>query len=85
MKDLVEDLAAIEHERWSHWQRYLHGQCYRAADGSLIIPSELVARWTRQAETTYNNLPESEKKADREQVMRYLPLLLRAVDAKQTD
>lgn len=76
---LVEDLASIEHERWSHWQRYLHEQCLRCEDGSLVIPAELVARWEKQMATTYNDLDEQEKESDREQVYRNLPVLIAAV------
>lgn len=67
----LERLAAIEHERWAHWQKYLHQQCKRLADGSLVIPAELVVRWTRQIETAYADLSEVEKESDREQVRRY--------------
>ncbi|GAA2552397.1 hypothetical protein GCM10010435_23370 [Winogradskya consettensis] len=73
--DVVEILAAMEHERWSHWQRYLHSRCARTADGSLVIPAELVARWERQIATPYADLTEPEKDSDREQVMRYLPII----------
>lgn len=72
---VMEQLAAIEHERWSHWQRYLHSQCLPADDGSLIIPAELVARWTEQMSTAYADLTEAEKESDREQVRKYLPVL----------
>lgn len=72
---LLEALAAIEHQRWAHWQRYVHSKGSPQADGSLIIPAELVARWTIQAETPYADLSEQEKDSDREQVHRYLPLV----------
>lgn len=78
---LVEELAAIEHERWAHWQAYLHSRCQVAEDGSLIIPADLVARWTAQVETEYRDLSEQEKDSDREQVRRYLPRLLTAVQS----
>jgi len=42
--DLIDRLASIEHERWAHWQRYVHDQCERLEDGSLVIPADLVAR-----------------------------------------
>ena len=77
--DLVETLAAIEHERWSHWQRYLHSQCLRKDDGTLTIPAELVARWTDQMSTPYARLSETEKDSDREQVHRYLPVITGAL------
>ena len=64
----VEVEAAVEHDRWSHWQRYLHAQCEPREDGSLVIPSELVARWARQMTTHYEDLSEEEKESDREQV-----------------
>ena len=73
--ELLETLAAIEHERWAHWQRYMHSQCRPAADGALIIPPELVVRWTEQLSTPYAELPEPEKESDREQVRRYLPAI----------
>ena len=74
-KELIEKLAAIEHERWAHWQRYLHSQCLENGDGSLTIPTDLVKKWNKQIETDYFSLTESEKESDREQVLKYLPLL----------
>ncbi len=70
--EMVEELAAIEHERWAHWQEYLHARCEQQPDGSLTIPPDLVAHWTRQIETPYSELTDDEKESDREQVLRYL-------------
>jgi hypothetical protein len=78
--ELMETLAAIEHERWAHWQRYMHAQCRPGADGALVIPAELVARWTEQLSTPYVELPESQKESDREQVRRYLPAIEAALE-----
>lgn len=73
-----EQCAAIEHERWAHWQRYMHSRCTRNADGSLTIPTSLVARWEHQIRTPYAELSEAEKASDREQVDRYWPLAIAA-------
>lgn len=73
--ELVEALAAIEHERWSHWQKYLHSKCTVNDDGSLTIPADLVARWAEQMGTPYTELAAGEKESDRDQVRRYLPLV----------
>jgi hypothetical protein len=78
-KQLVDELAAIEHERWAHWQRYVHDHCERQQDGSLVIPAELAARWEAQIETPYVELTEREKDSDREQVRRYLPTIIDAL------
>ncbi len=72
---LVERLAAIEHERWSHWQRYMHSKCLPQPDGSLLIPADLVSRWEKQIATRYSDLDERGKESDRDQVRKYLPLL----------
>lgn len=77
--ELLEELAAIEHERWAHWQLYLHEKCEPLPDGSLRIPADLVDQWTRQATTRYEDLTEDEKDSDREQVQRYLPTLTNAL------
>lgn len=74
-ESLKEELAAIEHERWSHWQIYMHGKCVKNEDGSLTIPSHLVDKWKRQSETRFARLTEREKDSDREQVEKYLPIL----------
>jgi hypothetical protein len=78
LESVVELLAAIEHERWSHWQKYLHGKCIRGDNGSLIIPADLAYRWAQQSATRYADLSDEEKESDREQVRGYLPVIERA-------
>lgn len=75
---LLEELASIEHERWSHWQRYMHEKAVRNPDGSLTLPADLVAHWERLIATPYNQLSEEERESDREQVRRYLSLIIKA-------
>ena len=75
----VEKLAALEHERWAHWQRYVPSVGEWQSDGSLVIAPDLVARWERQIATPYANLTEAERESDREQVRRYLPVLKAAL------
>ncbi len=58
---LVEQLAAIEHERWSHWQKYMHSKATKQPDGSMVVPAELVARWEKQMSTDYADLSDGEK------------------------
>lgn len=77
--ETMELLAATEHERWARWQRHLHDQCERRADGALVIPPHLVTRWESQIETPYRQLSEREKESDREQVKAYLPTIIDAL------
>lgn len=77
--EVLQQLAAVEHERWSHWQRYLHSKCARREDGSLIIPAELVDRWEGQMETPYFDLSFEEQLSDQKQVNRYLPVIIDAL------
>jgi hypothetical protein len=79
LHEAMEELADIEHERWSHWQRFLHGKAVRQTDGSLVIPADLVSRWERQMQARYADLTEGEKEGDREQVRRYLPTIIKVL------
>jgi hypothetical protein len=80
LDSLIEQLAAVEHERWSHWQRYLHGKGVRQPDGSLLLPADLVARWAKQIDMKYADLEDQERESDREQVRKYLPLIASALE-----
>lgn len=79
LNGLLERLATIEHDRWSHWQRYMHGKATRQHDGSLLIPPDLVRQWERQLATPYAELSENERESDREQVRKYLPVIAEAL------
>lgn len=83
LDELLEALASIEHDRWSHWQRYVHSKCIPQGDGGdLLIPGDLVRRWEKQIATSYSELTEEEKESDREQVRKYLPLIVAEFDNK---
>ena len=79
LNNIIEALAGIEHERWVHWQSYIHSKCVCQPDGSLTIPPDLAAQWKRQIATPYSSLSEREKESDREQVRSYLPLIIAAL------
>lgn len=83
LNGLRDELAAIEHDRWGHWQRYMHSQCLpdKSRPGSLVIPAELVTRWEQQSNTHFSDLTAKEQDSDREQVDRYLPLLIERLRA----
>ncbi|WP_430250435.1 hypothetical protein [Neorhizobium sp. DAR64860/K0K1] len=75
----LDQLASIEHERWGHWQRYMHSKAERQPDGSMVIPAELVAKWSRQMETPYEALTPEERESDKDQVRRYLPTIVESL------
>ncbi len=83
LNDLIEELAAFEHERWAHWQRYMHSKGIPQPDGSLLLPAEIVTRWQRQLDTKYADLDDKQKESDREQVRRYLPLITSALEGRK--
>lgn len=70
--DIIELLAAFEHDRWSRWQKYLFNKCIVNEDETLTIPKELVNRWTRQINTDYKDLSEKEKDSDRKEAIRIM-------------
>lgn len=77
-------LAAIEHDRWAHWQRWMHSQCVRdSVTDSLLIPGDLVRRWERQIATEYADLSPGEQASDLEQVDRYWPIIQGLLDAQR--
>ncbi len=77
---LLERLAAVEHQRWAHWQEYMHSKGARQADGTLVLPADLVERWDQQIATAYAELSDDEKESDREQVRAYLDIIKHALE-----
>ena len=54
--ELIERLAAHEHEQWAHWTRYMLDN----------LTEENIARWRQQIDMDYHELSEHEKESDRE-------------------
>jgi hypothetical protein len=71
-----EQLAALAHDRWAGWMKYLFEKSIERDDGYVEIPAHLVTRWMRQMNTAYVDLPESEKESDRAEADRILSAFL---------
>lgn len=82
LDDLKEQLAAIEHERWADWQRYVHSKLVTTDnhDRWYHLRRLWFNRWQRQIDTPYSELTEKEKASDMEQVDRYWPLIEQYID-----
>ncbi|MCC7570826.1 hypothetical protein KO465_05790 [Candidatus Micrarchaeota archaeon] len=81
-KEFIEKGAVLEHERWARWQAYLFSKSEWTKDGYLI-PKELCKRWQRQIDTPYPKLSEKEKESDREEVRKYLPIIINLLKDKK--
>lgn len=72
---MLEKLAELQHEIWSHWMKYLFEVATQNKDGSVTIPAEKAARWKRQMNTEYADLSPREQKSDIEQAIKVINLL----------
>lgn len=70
-----EKIAAVQHEIWSHWMKYLFSVSVKNEDGSYIIPAAKVERWQRQMATPYEALTDREKESDQDQADKVLAVL----------
>src|SRR4051812_47661623 len=79
LDEIKEQLAAIEHERWSDWQKYMMGLAKpdfdQEAETMFTYTTTEFNRWWKQIETPYAQLSDREKASDMEQVNRYWPII----------
>ena len=72
---LRERLASLCHEQWSGWMAHLFMHGTYNEDCSFTINADKVARWHRQLETDYADLPQAEQDSDRAEADRFLRLI----------
>jgi hypothetical protein len=70
-----EELAAYAHDAWSGWMDYIFSKGIFHDDGTWTMPAWAAERWRRQAATSYKELPETEKEADRVEANEILSIL----------
>ncbi len=74
-----EELAALMHEMWSGWMEHVFQQCTQerieGKGSEIVIPEHYAKRWSRQIDTTYDDLTKEEKDSDRKEADKVLALL----------
>lgn len=73
--ELRTALANYAHEAWSGWMRYLFTKGSWGGEGAFTIDPDMCARWTRQIDTPFFDLPEDEKQSDYDEVDKILALV----------
>jgi len=85
--ELVEKLAEHIHDiQWSGWMKYLFNSCCKDVTGrydkdgtelisTATIPTWACERWSRQMNTSYKGLPETEKMSDKIEAERILDVI----------
>lgn len=73
--ELIEKLAAIEHERRSLLQSQFLRHGFRAGNGNLVISAGAVTQLGRWINTPYAGLPEEEKERERACARRYWEMI----------
>lgn len=77
---MVDKLAEVQHEIWSHWMQHLFEVSITNEDGSVTIPSDKVRRWKRQISTQYSDLSLTEQESDIKQAQKILNVIFNETD-----
>ena len=78
--ELREQLAALCHDQWSGWMKYLFSKCQSEyinnnPTGNFIMPEWSANRWQRQVNTPYSELSHEEKESDRKEADKFIKLI----------
>jgi hypothetical protein len=82
-EELREQLAAIEHERWADWQKWMHKVIRENSPSPETL--KVLERWDKQIATPYKDLSRKEQESDLEQVDRYWPLVEAYTDKRMRE
>jgi hypothetical protein len=77
---MLDKLANLQHEIWSHWMRYLFEISSQNEDGTVTIPADKVDRWKRQMSTKYPELSNDEQESDLEQARKVIAVISQSSD-----
>lgn len=72
---LREKFAAVQHDIWSYWMKYMFSVGQFLTDGSWLMPADKVERWQRQMNTPYTLLSEKERASDLRQADKVLKVM----------
>jgi hypothetical protein len=72
---MLDEIASLQHEIWSHWMQYLFEVSLQNDDGTITISVDKVERWKRQMITRYVDLSDDERKSDLEQARKVMDLI----------
>jgi hypothetical protein len=73
-----ERLAALCHEQWAGWMKYLFSVVVKNPQTNteiFAIPGWAVDRWTLQVKTAYTDLSPEEQESDRKEADKFLALI----------
>jgi hypothetical protein len=71
-----EELAEYAHKAWSGWMKCMFSKSLKIQD-TIVIPADLVERWSRQMTTSYKDLPEHEQESGLLEADRMLSIINR--------
>jgi len=69
---IIEIMAALEHNRWSLWQKSLRDRGNTGDNGELVIPSDYAGQLRRMSSVTYDELTDGEKQFHRVSALEFL-------------
>ena len=74
--ELLEKMAALEHERWSNWMKWQFEQgSFNFEENTWTMNSERVAKWIVLMITPYDRLSEELKEFDRIEARKTIKLI----------
>ncbi len=79
VKSIRDELAKYSHDlAWSGWMKYMFSKGTLNNDGTWTMPIWAVERWTRQMNTPYSEMPESERQSDLAEADKMLDIIAKA-------